>query len=81
MRMLESGIGELAEKILGGVDQMVNFGLLSCLVSGDALLVTIFCCDVVKIEMLITESDGEMMKENGFSDAASKHKGCELAIC
>ena len=68
MRILESGIGKLAEKIHGGVDQMVIFGLFELvwvwIGGGDALLVTICCCYAVKIQISVTKFDGEMMKEN-----------------
>ena len=77
LSILEAGVGKLVEIIHGGIDQMMDFGLFQLVGvwvgDGNALLVTAGCRYVIKIQMLITELGGEVMKEHRFFDAAGKH--------
>ena len=55
----------------------MDFGLFQLvgvwICDGDALLVTVGCCYVVKVEMFIAELEGKVMKEYRFFDAAGEH--------
>lgn len=58
MCIVKAGVGKLVEVVHGGVDQMVNFGLFQLVWvwvgDGDALLVTVSCCYVIKIRVFVS---------------------------
>ena len=75
--ILEAGVGELAEVIHGSIDQVMDFCFLQLvwvwISDCDALLITVCCCYIIKVDVLITKFDGKVMKKYGFFDAAGEH--------
>ena len=64
--ILEAGVGELAEVVHGFIDQVMDFCFLQLvgvwISNCDALLVTVCCCYIIKVNVLITKFDGKVMK-------------------
>ena len=58
MGIMKAGVGILAKKVHGGVDQVMNLDLFElCWIwigDGDALLVTVGSCYVIQVHMLIS---------------------------